>query len=123
MSNEPIPTRADRGAAITRRMKRMGISERELAKETGISRATVNKAMNGDPSAQERKVLDIEAWLSDHEEEMDLDRDEQAGPEPVVFRMTTPDGFEFTVSGAPEEADMMREQLLKVIADLKAKNP
>lgn len=126
MSSEPVPTRADRGARIERRMRLIGISQRAFAEHAKISRVTVKKAVDGDEGVLERNLLRIEKALDELEEEMGIEPEEQqhvgaAGP--LAFRMTTPDGMEIIVSGPVEDADEMRQQVMKLIEEFKPKKP
>ncbi|MFJ9387769.1 helix-turn-helix domain-containing protein [Nocardioides sp. NPDC101246] len=125
MTNEPAPSRVERGARIDLQMRLAKMSQRDLAEATGFSRATVKKAVDGDPSAQESKLLAIEEYLNDLLKDVGIDPDEpeqgSAADEPVVFQMVEPDGTTFTISGAPDQADMMREQIMKIIEDRKGK--
>lgn len=126
MSKEPVPTRADRGAWIERRMRLIGISQRAFAEHAGINRATVKKAVEGDEGVLERNLRRIEKALDDLEEEMGIEPEDlsrQGGAGPLTFQMTTPDGMEIIVSGPVEDADMLREQVTKLIEEFKPKNP
>jgi transcriptional regulator with XRE-family HTH domain len=126
MNNEPAPTRADRGARIERRMRLIGISQRAFAEHAKISRVTVKKAVEGDEGVLERNLRRIETALDELEEEMGIEPEElQQTPAagPLAFRMTTPDGMEIIVSGPVEDADEMREQVMKLIAEFKTNEP
>lgn len=126
MSKEPALSRADRGARIERRMRLMGVSRRAFAEDTGISRATVTKAIEGDEGLLERNLRRIEKALDGLEEEMGIEPEDlrQASSSgPLTFQMTTPDGMEIIVSGPVEDADKLREQVTKLIEEFKGKNP
>lgn len=125
MSSEPVPTRADRGAWIERRMRLIGISQRAFAEHTGISRVTIKKAVDGDEGVQERNLRRIEEALDALEEEMGIETEEPRAVStgPLTFQMTTPDGTEIIVSGPVEDADMLREQVTKLLQEFKGKTP
>lgn len=129
MSKESIPSlRAERGARIERRMRLMGISQRAFAEHAHINRATVKKAVEGDEGVLERNLLRIEAALAELEEEMGIETEDLVPPAigaagPMTFQMTTPDGVEIIVSGPVEDADMLREQVTKLIEEFKGKRP
>lgn len=125
MTNEPVQSRVERGARIELYRRLVDISQRDLADKVAMSRVTVAKAIAGDASVQEKNLLKIETFLEDLLEEVGIDPGEpEQGPAakaPVTFRVTAADGTELTISGPPEEADMMREQIMKVIHDFKGK--
>lgn len=124
MTNEPTPSRVERGDRIELQRRLVGLSQRDLAEQAAVSRATVSKAVTGDPSLQEHKLLTIETFLADLLEEVGIDPDEPeqaSGAGPVSFQMTATDGSVIVLSGPPENADMLREQLMKMIRDLKSK--
>lgn len=126
MSKEPVSSRAERGARIERRMRLMKVSQRAFAEHTGIHRNTIKKAVEGDEGVLERNLRRIEKALDDLEEEMGIEPEDwhqQSDAGPLIFQMTTPDGMEITVSGPVEDADMLREQVTKLIEEFKPKNP
>lgn len=126
MNNDLAPSsRADRGARIERRMRLIGISQRAFAEHTKISRTTVKKAVEGDEGVLERNLRRIEEALDQLEEEMGIEPEEARHPTagPLTFQMTTPDGMEIIVSGPIEDADMLREQVTKLIEEFKGKRP
>lgn len=125
MSKEPALSRADRGAKIERRMRLIGVSQRAFAEHTGISRATVKKAVEGDEGLLERNLRRIESALDALEDEMGIESESElpAPAGPLTFQMITPDGMEIIVSGPVEDADMLREQVTKLIEEFKPKNP
>ncbi|MGH3353383.1 MAG: helix-turn-helix domain-containing protein, partial [Nocardioides sp.] len=65
MNNEAPPSRADRGARIDRRMRVLGVSQRQLAEHLGMSRTTVGKAVDGDEGVLERNLKKIESGLAE----------------------------------------------------------
>jgi transcriptional regulator with XRE-family HTH domain len=125
MNNEPVSSRADRGARIERRMRLIGISQRAFAEHAKISRVTVKKAVEGDDGVLERNLIRIEEALDELEEEMGIEPEEQlpASTGPLTFQMTTADGMEIVVSGPVEDADVLREQVTKLIQEFKGQNP
>ena len=126
MSKEPVSSRAERGARIERRMRLMKVSQRAFAEHTGIHRNTIKRAVDGDEGVLERTLRRIEKALDDLEEEMGIEPEDwrqQSDAGPLIFQMTTPDGMEITVSGPVEDADMLREQVTKLIEEFKPKNP
>jgi transcriptional regulator with XRE-family HTH domain len=125
MNNEPVSSRADRGARIERRMRLIGISQRAFAEHAKISRVTVKKAVEGDDGVLERNLIRIEEALDELEEEMGIEPEEQlpASAGPLTFQMTTADGMEIVVSGPVEDADVLREQVTKLIQEFKGQNP
>jgi transcriptional regulator with XRE-family HTH domain len=125
MNNEPVSSRADRGARIERRMRLIGISQRAFAEHAKISRVTVKKAVEGDDGVLERNLIRIEEALDELEEEMGIEPEEQlpASAGPLTFQMTTADGMEIVVSGPVEDADVLREQVTKLIQEFKGQDP
>lgn len=126
MSKEPVPSRAERGARIERRMRLMKVSQRAFAEHTGIHRNTIKNAVEGDEGVRERNLIRIEQALDALEEEMGIEPEEEAeagAAGPLTFQMITPDGVEITVSGPVEDADMLREQVTKLLQEFKPKNP
>jgi transcriptional regulator with XRE-family HTH domain len=125
MNNEPVSSRADRGARIERRMRLIGISQRAFAEHAKISRVTVKKAVEGDDGVLERNLIRIEEALDELEEEMGIEPEEQlpASTGPLTFQMTTADGMEIVVSGPVEDADVLREQVTKLIQEFKGQDP
>lgn len=126
MSKEPVSSRAERGARIERRMRLMKISQRAFAEHTGIHRNTIKNAVEGDEGVRERNLLRIEEALDALEEEMGIEPEEESpagAAGPLTFQMTTPDGMEIIVSGPVEDADMLREQVTKLIEEFKRNKP
>lgn len=125
MTNEPVSSRADRGARIERRMRLIGISQRAFAEHAKISRVTVKKAVEGDDGVLERNLIRIEEALDELEEEMGIEPEELAAASagPLTFQMTTADGMEIVVSGPVEDADVLREQVTKLIQEFKGQKP
>jgi transcriptional regulator with XRE-family HTH domain len=87
----------DRGVSIARRMDRLGISVREMAKQVGLDRQAVTRAREG--RSHGATYGRIEAALDALEEETGHD-----GPEThVTAEVRLPGGATATVSGLPAD--------------------
>lgn len=107
-------------------MRLMKISQRAFAEHSGIHRNTIKNAVEGDEGVRERNLRRIEEALDALEEEMGIEPEEEtptSAAGPLTFQMTTPDGMEIIVSGPVEDADMLREQVAKLIEEFKRNKP
>jgi transcriptional regulator with XRE-family HTH domain len=107
----PVTDKKERGAALTQRRVGLGVhSVKEFSERTGVSREAVAKAERGagSPGTYQR----LEGWL-----------DSQVPPEHdhdvVEFDITGPvTKWHFSVRGPADQADELREQVVKLVREL-----
>lgn len=115
---------ADRGAEIRRRYEKLGISDREWTKQTGIARQTLHRAFTNAPGTRESTYLAIETALSKLEDFI-AGKAMPPGVTPIgdpadkLFSIEL-DGLygaqRVVVKGPIENADLIREQVTKLLA-------
>jgi len=118
------PELSERARRLIARVKRHGIddmSERELAEVLGIDRKTWDNILagRGRASSLQKAEAGLERWVAEHGAE----DEESAG---IPFTLTVNVGalnLEVTGSGAREDADMIREQVTKMVADWMRRGP
>lgn len=109
--------RIDRGAAIAARLNTLGISQRAFAERLEIDRATLAKALDGDPTLRTRKLMEIERALADLDEEMGGERDETT-PGLVTFRVSGDFGVDVVVEGPVRNLPELQQSVRDIIAQV-----
>lgn len=112
-----------RGHAINRRRNILGIkSLREFSERTGVDRAAISRAEQGQGTRQTYERL--EGWLARVEEETghDVELDESGGSDDLVtFHMSGDFGVEVTVKGPiSPELEGMVTRLIRELRDREA---
>lgn len=118
-----------RGAAIGRRMRALGMNYTSLGREArGTYRQTVKRAIENDPVVGAGTYELLEATLTRLEQQLGLGE----GPDAFVstedqlieLEVTNEDGFRVVVKGPIRNADVLREQVRKILSDMsQAKRP
>jgi transcriptional regulator with XRE-family HTH domain len=80
-------------------MRRLGISQVELAKVAGLDRGALRRALDDSPSTTGRTLGKIDRALDDLEHELGIDDSERG--ERVTSTITLPTGERITFSGDP----------------------
>lgn len=103
--------------SLTHRRLSLGIrSQAELAEATGMARATISKAERG--SASEKTLRRLDAWLSQREQENVTATGPDMAAGDVVIEIIGPQTeWRVKVSGPPEQADLLRQQVLALIRE------
>jgi transcriptional regulator with XRE-family HTH domain len=122
-AGEPTP----RGKALLDRLARLKISDmsdRELEKVLGINRATwsrIETGLNVRPSSFRKAEESLDAFVEEHGLEGDDALPAVPEPAPEIFELTVSVGaldLNVTAKGRPEDADLVREQVARIVMDL-----
>lgn len=89
----------DQRARVKARRERLGMSQRDLEKESGVNRATIAAVETGDRNVRAASVQVISATLDRIEQEISGPYD---APEQVTNVIELPDGTRVTFVGSPE---------------------
>lgn len=114
------PATESRGQAIKRRMVKLGMSPTSLARESGVDRATVNRALEDRQTVRDTTYTALELALDSLEELTgengpDSPRLLPPGVRIVELEGTTVDGVRFAVRGPVEDSATLEATLLRLV--------
>ena len=115
----------DDRARIKARRNRLGMSLRDLEKESGVNRATITSVEQGDKNVRPASVKAITAALDRLEAEISGPYDDDAS-RIVTFRLQGNFGVDVTLQGPVDNLDELEAsvtRLLKSMGDASGKRP
>ncbi|WP_310962102.1 hypothetical protein [Nocardioides terrisoli] len=111
-----------RGEAIRRRMRRIGLTNSGLSKESGVDRKTITRALDDVPQTQTATFERLEWTLDRLENELG-----HGGPDAIMstevglieFEVTGDFGVRVVVKGPIENAAELEESVARLIRDIR----
>ena len=104
------------GARIKQRRERLGLSGRQLEKESGINRQTIADAEAGKTSVRPTTLRVIEAALDRLEEEVSGPYDSEHGV--VTFRLKGNFGVDVTLQGPVDNLDELEASVTRLMTTM-----
>lgn len=108
-----------RGAAIKRRLKALGISDREFTATTGVDRKTLNRAIANDEATRASTYLAIEAAIDKMEARVRGLPVAQAEDDYVEFTVEGNFGVRAVVKGPVKDMDELQRAVARLVREMR----